>query len=134
MVPASVSASFPTVLCIAILIAMLFPREISSSDPIRDCKVMIIGGVGVQESLECCEAAGNSTCDLSQTLENSRENLKNGTLMNITSSVELHSDIKLPENLGLLTIIGHFRPTVNCTNGGVVEFSSCHNCTIEGIT
>ena len=131
MVPSSFSVRVPAV-CIAILIVMLSPRQISS-DPKPDCRV-IITGVGVQESLQCCGAAGNSTCDLSLALENSREILKNGTLINVTSNVELYSDIKLPKNLRFITISGHSRPTVNCTNGGMIEFSSCHNCTIEGIT
>ena len=33
-----------------------------------------------------------------------------------------------------ISIIGHHNPIINCSNGGGLKFTSCHNCTIEGIT
>ena len=37
-------------------------------------------------------------------------------------------------DLADVTITGHYNPTVNCNNSGGLHFTSCHNCTIEGIT
>ena len=129
MVPASVPVR--VLESIIILMAVFGPKQISGSTDIpRDtptCKV-ILAGTGVQELTHCCGQPSNSTCDLSLALEN----LKNGTLINITANVELSSAIK-SENLRFLTITGHNQPTVKC-NDGLIAFSSCHNCIIEGIT
>ena len=73
----------------------------------------------------------NSTCE-SFTL--ALDNLRNGTLINVTADVKLSSIKSLPPNLRFVTIIGHNNPAVKCSNGGGLHFTYCHNCTIEGIT
>ena len=37
-------------------------------------------------------------------------------------------------NVNNISITGHNNPTINCSSNGGVKFTSCHNCTIEGIT
>ena len=36
--------------------------------------------------------------------------------------------------LNNISIIGHNNPTINCSSAGGIRFTSCYNCTIEGIT
>ena len=44
------------------------------------------------------------------------------------------SSIILLVDLANITITGHNNPTVNCDGSGGLQFISCYNCTIEGIT
>ena len=57
--------------------------------------------------------------------------LTSNNYINLSVNVTLSSIITLT-NLINISIIGHNNPTINCSNGGV-KFTSCHNCTIEGI-
>ena len=82
----------------------------------------------------CCRGEihnGNCTCD---SFIDALDNLSNNTLINVTArNNELSSFVPL-KPLEFIAIIGHNNPTVKCTNGGGIHISSCHNCTIEGIT
>ena len=73
----------------------------------------------------------DDNCTLSFT--DALDHLTNNTLLNVTSHVEL-SSVKQLEYLQYVTIVGHNNPTVNCSRGGALHFSSCRNCTIQGIT
>ena len=58
--------------------------------------------------------------------------LTNNTQIDLSINVTLSSVITIS---GVnISIIGHHNPTINCSNGGGLKFSYCHNCTIEGIT
>ena len=58
--------------------------------------------------------------------------LTNNTQIDLSINVTLSSIITIS---GVnISIIGHHNPTINCSNGGALKFSYCHNCTIEGIT
>ena len=82
----------------------------------------------------CCRREiheDNCTCD---SFIDALDHLNSNTFINVTATnVELSSIILL-NNLEFIAIIGHNDPIVTCTNGGGIHFSSCHNCTIEGIT
>ena len=60
-------------------------------------------------------------------------NLTSNVLINITTDAILSSIVSL-SNLTNISISGHNNPTVNCNNSGGLYFTSCNNCTIEGIT
>ena len=97
-----------------------------------------LGGAGAEgESVLrpiCCRGEihlGNCTCD---SFIDALDHLGNNTFINVTArNIELFSIVSL-KNLEFIAIIGHNNPTMKCTNGGRIHFSSCHNCTIEGIT
>ena len=77
----------------------------------------------------CC-INGNCSCP---SLYNALANLTSNFIINITSDVNLFSIISLFD-LANITITGHKNPTVNCNNSGGLQFMSCSNCTINGIT
>ena len=77
----------------------------------------------------CC-IYGNCSCP---SLYNALANLTSDALINITTDVVLSSIIPLVD-LANIAITGHNNPTVNCNNSGGLNFISCCNCTIEGIT
>ena len=59
--------------------------------------------------------------------------LTDNIMINVTSDVELAKIISLFD-LANVAIVGHNQPTVNCKNTGGLNFTSCYNCVIEGIT
>ena len=60
-------------------------------------------------------------------------NLTSNTLVNITTNMTLFTTVQLID-FENISIIGHNKPTVECGNiGGLLLFTSCHNCTIEGV-
>ena len=62
------------------------------------------------------------------------DNLTSNVLINITSDVELTKVVSLFD-LANVTIIGHKNPIVDCKSAaGGLNFISCYNYTIEGIT
>ena len=67
------------------------------------------------------------------TINHVLDSLTSNTHINLSINVTLSSIITL-SNLNNISIIGHNNPTVNCSSNGGVKFTSCHNCTIEGIT
>ena len=77
----------------------------------------------------CC-IYGNCSCP---SLYNALANLTSNALINITTDVVLSSIIPLVD-LANIAITGHNNPTVNCNDSGGLNFISCCNCTIEGIT
>ena len=77
----------------------------------------------------CC-IYGNCSCP---SLHNALANLRSNFLINIISDVGLFSIISLFD-LANITITGYNHPTVNCNNSGGLQFMSCYNCTINGIT
>ena len=77
----------------------------------------------------CC-IYGNCSCP---SLYNALVNLTSDALINITTDVVLSSIIPLVD-LANIAITGHNNPTVNCNDSGGLNFISCCNCTIEGIT
>ena len=77
----------------------------------------------------CC-INGNCSCP---SLHSALDNLRNNFVINITSDVELFSNISR-SYLTNITITGHNNPTVNCNNSGGLQFIYCYNCTISGIT
>ena len=77
----------------------------------------------------CC-IYGNCSCP---SLYNALTNLTSNVLINITTDVVLSSIIPLVD-LANIAITGHNNPTVNCNDSGGLNFISCCNCTIEGIT
>ena len=79
----------------------------------------------------CC-IYGNCSCP---SLYNALTNLTSNVLINITTDVVLSSIIPLVSFANItITGHGHNNPTVNCNNSGGLNFISCCNCTIEGIT
>ena len=60
-------------------------------------------------------------------------NLTSNSLVNITTNVRLSLIMSLVD-LANISIRGHQNPTVNCTTYGGLDFASCHNLTIEGVT
>ena len=77
----------------------------------------------------CC-IYDNCSCP---SLYNALANLTSDALINITTDVVLSSIIPLVD-LANIVITGHNNPTVNCNDSGGLNFISCCNCTIEGIT
>ena len=77
----------------------------------------------------CCKYA-NCPCP---SLYSALDNLPDNVLVNVTSDVELTAIIPLFD-LANVAIVGHNKPTVNCKNTGGLNFTSCYNCVIEGIT
>ena len=81
---------------------------------------------------ECCYLSqyGNCSC---HSLYHALANLTSNVLINITTDVTLSllAEVFCRENI---SIIGHNNPTVNCTNNGALNITSCHNCIIQGIT
>ena len=77
----------------------------------------------------CC-IYGNCSCP---SLYNALANLTSDALINITTDVMLSSIIPLVDFANIV-ITGHNNPTVNCNHSGGLNFISCCNCTIEGIT
>ena len=77
----------------------------------------------------CC-VYGNCSCP---SLYNALANLASNVLINISTDVELSLVIPIV-NRANITIIGHDNPTVNCKSTGGLQFISCYNCTIEGVT
>ena len=95
-------------------------------------KHQIYASVDTVESMGCCSGCGDNICS---TFNDALDRVTSGTIItiNVTKELELFS-IKSLNNLQFVTIIGHNNPTVACRNGGGLNFSSCHNCTVEGIT
>ena len=77
----------------------------------------------------CC-VYGNCSCP---SLYNALANLASNVLINISTDVELSLVIPIV-NWANITITGHDNPTVNCKSTGGLQFISCYNCTIEGVT
>ena len=103
------------------------PRDEESSTKIRRAQ----GGDGAVYVHPCFS---DDNCRLSFTDALHDDQLTNNTLLNVTGHVELSSVKKLEYPLQNITIVGHDNPTVDCSNGGALHFSSCRNCTIQGIT
>ena len=60
-------------------------------------------------------------------------NLTSNVVVNITTNMTLLTVVQL-EDLENVSIIGHNKPFIECHNvGGQLHFTSCYNCTIEGI-
>ena len=95
-------------------------------------KRQVYTSLDAAESKGCCDGHGNSICS---TFNNALDSVTGGTIItiNVTKELEL-SSIKSLKNLQFVAIIGHGNSTVTCRNGGGLHFSSCHNCTVEGIT
>ena len=68
-----------------------------------------------------------------QVIDNVLASLTSNVQVDLSINVTLSSIITLSD-LNNISIIGHHNPTINCSNAGEVKFTSCHNCTIEGIT
>ena len=79
-------------------------------------------------SLSCC-IYGNCSCN---SLDYALTHLSSYVLINITTDVTLSSVISVI-SLENISVIGHHSPTVNCTYGGGIHFTLCHNCIIQGI-
>ena len=77
----------------------------------------------------CC-VYGNCSCN---SLDYALYHLTNNVLINITTDVTLSSLTK-PSNLENVSIVGFNNPNVNCTDGGGIHFTICHNCIIQSIT
>ena len=74
---------------------------------------------------------GKCTC---QSLDNALTHLTSNTMINITADVIL-SSVFVGKDLVNISIVGHNRPTVKCSeSGGGLQFVSCNSCKIEGIT
>ena len=59
--------------------------------------------------------------------------LTSNGVINILRNFMLLSTIRL-RGLQNISIVGHNNPIVNCDDAGGIDFDSCHNCTITGIT
>ena len=78
----------------------------------------------------CC-VYGNCSCT---SLHNALVNLTSNVMINKTTDMKLFGSIVSLNGLSNISIVGHNRPTVDCNNYGGINFTSCYNCTIEGIT
>ena len=79
-----------------------------------------------EDTTKCC----NNTC---YSFTDAFDHVTSSMTIHVTTNVKL-SSIKPLKNLEYVTIIGHNDPTVTCSNDGGLYFTSCRNCTIEGIT
>ena len=80
-------------------------------------------------SVVCC-VHGHCPC---YSFAHALGNLTSNVLLNITNDVTLTSVIHA-SNIANISIIGHNNPTVYCGGAGGIQFTSCHNCIIQGIT
>ena len=131
-----------TIIIVAILLGLIiqhidgFDRVIvvSESDVhviSYDEDIRVIGsGSGSYAFDNSCCIYDNCSCP---SLYNALANLTSDALINITTDVVLSSIIPLVD-LANIAITGHNNPTVNCSDSGGLNFISCCNCTIEGIT
>ena len=71
--------------------------------------------------------------DVNCSFDEALANLTDNTEINITTDVLLSRIISVT-NYTNISIIGHHNPIVKCNKHGGLNFASCHNCTIEGIT
>ena len=71
--------------------------------------------------------------DVNCSFDEALANLTDNTEINITTDVLLSRIISVT-NYTNISIIGHHNPIVKCNKHGGLNFVSCHNCTIEGIT
>ena len=78
----------------------------------------------------CC-MYGNCSCS---SLNQALTNLTSNVLINIATDVTFSSLVIVPPDIVNVTIIGHNNPIVNCKDSGRIRFTSCDNCTIQGIT
>ena len=78
----------------------------------------------------CC-VYGNCSCT---SLYTALVNLISNVLINITTDVKLFGSIISLDGLAIISIVGHDNPAVHCNNYRGIHFTSCYNCTIEGIT
>ena len=121
-------------LCITFGIGLLIGTLVQqingdASDQAPICEVITV----VEHQDYANSGSGEPNCLPFRTLHLALEHVKNRTLINVTIDVELSSIVPL-KNLEFVTISGHNNPTVNCSNGGGLNLSFCHSCTIEGIT
>ena len=86
---------------------------------------------GEDDNSQICCVYGNCSCS---SLNQALTNLTSNVLINITTNVTLSSLVIVPLDIVNVTIIGHNNPIVNCKDSGRVRFTSCDNCTIQGIT
>ena len=82
-----------------------------------------------QDKLPCCVSGNFTFYSIADILNNISSN---NTIVNITTDVELFSNVTL-EGRENIMIIGHRNPVVKCNDVGAVKFISCKNITIEGI-
>ena len=59
--------------------------------------------------------------------------LTNNTQIDLSVNVTLSSIITTSGHVNI-SVIGFHNPSINCSDGGGIKFTNCHNCTIEGIT
>ena len=83
------------------------------------------------DSIDCCTEGKCGCASLLKALQNITSN----TVINITSSVSLHSIIQIGDvyPVSNTTIIGN-GITVTCNNSGNIAFINCSNISIQGIT
>ena len=86
---------------------------------------------GEDDNSQICCVYGNCSCS---SLNQALTNLTSNVLINIATNVTLSSLVIIPPDIVNVTIIGHNNPIVNCKDSGRVRFTSCDNCTIQGIT
>ena len=86
---------------------------------------------GEDVNSQICCVYGNCSCS---SLNQALSNLTSNVLINISTNVTLSSLVIAPPDIVNVTIIGHNNPIVNCKDSGRVRFTSCDNCTIQGIT
>ena len=101
---------------------------------------------GIQYSDVAFDSNGTVTCSDPETLlvcihqscfcqviNRVLDGLTSNTHIDLSINVTLSSTITL-SNLSNISIIGQNNPTISCSSNGGVKFTSCHNCTIEGIS
>ena len=99
------------------------------SELISDGEGFFDNANGEDDNSHVCCVYGNCSCN---SLHLALVHLTSNVLINITTDVMLSSLIKT-SHLENVSIIGHNKPTVNCTSGGI-HFTFYHNCVIQGIT
>jgi len=81
------------------------------------------------QGLPCCITNGLSFASFSDAIQN----LTNNTVVNITGYAVLSCIVNIT-GFDNITIIGQGNPIVNCNGTGALNFVSCSNVTIEGIS
>ena len=87
----------------------------------------------VDTSLANNTSSDNYHDPVANNLKQDLDALTSNGVINILRNVMLLSIIQL-QGLQNISIVGHNNPVVNCDNAGGIDFESCHNCTIIGIT
>ena len=87
------------------------------------------------------ESVSNTNCmkhssivHVCPSFQDALESLENNTIINFTTNAVLLQSIVYLNKLNNIAIVGQNKTTVECNNSGALNYSSCNNVIIKGIT